>query len=387
MFKNNPIVFDYELSSKWIENHRIPAEVQKQMHMLLNSELGIKAFSDVKIHVKIEALLKSDPIDQWSQGSSRMVAWQRYAVAAIFAPVFLEAKRRLKVALNKKTIYADGLKPSELSDLVRQFPEGDLFFENDLEKQDRQTDDAIIEVEMRLYELLGVSASVLNIYRSVHGVWRWRSSLSRGIRKATRQSGQVTTALGNVTTNMQSHAKVICDNAEYVNFTLILGDDMAVNANKGFDPGNIELDTQTNFNMVCKPHINAKFGTFCQLLIYPTDGNKNEVGPDFVRLRLKFEVTGGSSLIDPNNIEMRSMSYAMMLGDTPEVVEMVRLKGWPIVPTKWYNMNYAMRAMQYKHDLNYEQVMHHYFSLIKMMEEQNSYLHEFYVFTSKPKWE
>jgi len=42
-------------------------------------------------------------------------------VAAIFSPVFIEAKRRLKMLLNSKTVYTDGMVPSDISKLLRNY--------------------------------------------------------------------------------------------------------------------------------------------------------------------------------------------------------------------------------------------------------------------------
>lgn len=48
--------------------------------------------------------------------------------------------------------------------------------ENDLEKQDRQTDEELIECEFWIYsQLLGVDPDVLKSWRSVHNEWRYRS--------------------------------------------------------------------------------------------------------------------------------------------------------------------------------------------------------------------
>lgn len=44
--------------------------------------------------------------------------WQRAAVQAVFGPIFIEAKSRLKQLLNYKTVYADGLRPDQLSAYV-----------------------------------------------------------------------------------------------------------------------------------------------------------------------------------------------------------------------------------------------------------------------------
>lgn len=58
-------------------------------------------------------------------------------MAAIFSPIFIEAKKRLKELLTQKFVYADGLKPDEIAARLRNEKDCHFIFENDLEKQDR----------------------------------------------------------------------------------------------------------------------------------------------------------------------------------------------------------------------------------------------------------
>lgn len=83
-----------------------------------------------------------------------------YAVTAIFAPIFLIAKERIKKLLVENILYTDGLRPDEISSYLSCFKSAEYFYENDLEQQDVHTDQPIIEVEFALYKLLGVSESV-----------------------------------------------------------------------------------------------------------------------------------------------------------------------------------------------------------------------------------
>lgn len=62
-------------------------------------------------------------------------------------------------------------------------------FENDLTKQDRQTDKPIIDVEFAVYRLLGIDERVLKCWSVVHDKWSWKSSYSRGNREAMRTTG------------------------------------------------------------------------------------------------------------------------------------------------------------------------------------------------------
>lgn len=59
----------------------------------------VKPVSDINLHLKLESLLKSDPIYNWQDQTPRPILWQTFAVAALFSPVFCEAKVRLKQLL------------------------------------------------------------------------------------------------------------------------------------------------------------------------------------------------------------------------------------------------------------------------------------------------
>lgn len=100
---------------------------------LLDNELINKPLSDIIIHLKTENLVKDEPITDWKEQQARIILWHRYAVSALFGPIFNEAKRRLKLLLNNKIIYADGLRPDQLAMLTNQI-KCKYFFSNDLSK-------------------------------------------------------------------------------------------------------------------------------------------------------------------------------------------------------------------------------------------------------------
>lgn len=122
---------------QWLLEHPKCPEKLKLTMQLIYEELLIKPISDIKVHLKLESLLKDDPIMEWAKQQPRSILWQRYAVAAIFSPIFTEAKARLKKLLRWEVIYTDGLTPKELNQRVRLLSKIKYIFENDLTKQDR----------------------------------------------------------------------------------------------------------------------------------------------------------------------------------------------------------------------------------------------------------
>lgn len=94
-------------------------------------------YTDINIHPKTEASLKDEPYWKWEDEVPRQITWQDYYVTAMYSPIFIEAKKRLKMLLKEDVLYTDGLTPTELAGYLRNFKDVDGFFENDLEKQDR----------------------------------------------------------------------------------------------------------------------------------------------------------------------------------------------------------------------------------------------------------
>jgi len=55
-------------------------------------------------------------------------------VAAIFSPIFIEAKYRLKMMLNHLIYYTDGMTPQDVSIVLQNMIKAKYFYENDLKK-------------------------------------------------------------------------------------------------------------------------------------------------------------------------------------------------------------------------------------------------------------
>jgi hypothetical protein len=225
-FRNDLLNFDIKGTRDWLQEHKNSQAKRIRLEKFLQGGMNIKPLHDVNVHVKMESLLKDEPILDWTEQKSRIIVWQEYEVAAIFSPVFTKVKERLKSMLKHNVIYADGKRPDEIAAAMRTTKNLKCFLENDLEKQDKQTDAPLIEVEFMLYRLLGVSEKVLNAYRIVHNKWRYQGKYTRGDGEAMRLTGQATTALGNVITNMQVHADFKLANNHIIEMTLMLGDDI-----------------------------------------------------------------------------------------------------------------------------------------------------------------
>lgn len=58
--------------------------------------------------------------------------------------------------------------------------------------------------------------------------------------------------------------------------------------------------------------------------------NELQIGPDYVRLSLRYEVPNGAHEVNSTQILARAMSYACVIGATPEIIQIIREREWPI---------------------------------------------------------
>uniref|UniRef100_A0AB39C0U4 Polyprotein n=1 Tax=Apis mellifera associated alphaendornavirus 2 TaxID=3238874 RepID=A0AB39C0U4_9VIRU len=381
-YRNNQIIIDYKKVEEWIRVNKDCPRIVKEMLVTLSGELLVKHINDVNVHLKLESLYKNEPIDSWRQQQARIIVWQRKSICAIYSEVFKEAKQRLKDILHYKIVYADGLRPDELSARARLCNNVAGFFENDLTKQDRQTDKPLIQVELMLYELLGVSPMIISSWREMHETWRFKSESYWGSGESMRLTGQATTALGNCITNLQVHQELVKDNFSILQLALFLGDDMCIVFEDKPDIKNLKNDIATKFNMQSKESWNPHFGNFCSMLLSPLKGNRCEMCPDVVRLKFRYEVTNGVHEMNDTNLLMRKASYLMMLGDHPMTAKLVKELQLPIKPIVWYDYHAMIQTVANKYEMNEFQVEGYLHNLLTMMSSETTYTHKFRLFSS-----
>jgi hypothetical protein len=313
-------------------------------------------------------LLKENPIMHWGEHQARAIYWQRKAIAAISSPIFLKAKTRLKESLRPKFVYADGLTPGELTQKTRQAQNVNWFFENDLSKQDRQTDKPTLDVEMLIYSSLGVSSSVITWWRTMHEVWKFRSRWNKGYAREMRLTGQSTTSLGNVITNMQVHCEFVKRNDENIKLMLMLGDDVLIMMERKPDVKWLSAHTKRMHNMTSKPYLSQDCGLFCCMIAFKNQLGSCDLGPDVVRLKYRFEVTNGVSQATEENIIARCQSYACMIGKTVEMENLCKDKNWNIPLSNWYDQTALHNAIANRYDLSEFEVKGHFSQLCAYLQ-------------------
>ncbi|AQY10114.1 polyprotein [Lagenaria siceraria endornavirus-Hubei] len=380
-FRAKRLVILPEDVKRWVETNKDAKRIEPELLELLSGEILVKPMNDVNIHLKLESLLKDNTTIMTKQQQARIIVWQRKAVCAIYSNLFVKVKDRLKSILHDKIIYADGLRPDEISARVRLCKDIAGFFENDLTKQDRQTDAPIITTEMYMYDLLGVHPNVIASWREMHEVWRFKSNHYWGQGQGMRLTGQATTAIGNCITNLQVHQEFVKKNFSILELALFLGDDMCMVFREKPDTKNLRKNIATKFNMQSKDAWYRNGATFCSMVMSRTPTGA-ELCPDVVRLKFRYEVTNGVHEANAENILMRKASYIMMLGEGPNVKETVTKLNLPIKPLVWYDFESMLRAVGDKYDMSHVQVLDVYYNLLQMLNSEKLYRHTFRHFSN-----
>jgi hypothetical protein len=377
--KNDLLIINSDDVAEWVNASKNAPRIAKELIKTLTNELLTKPLNDVNIHLKLESLLKTTPITDFRQQQARIIVWQRKAVTALYARLFNKAKMRFKELLRDEIVYTDGLKPSDIANRLRMVKGGEYFFENDLTKQDKQTDEHIIDIEFMIYELLGVAPAVLSSWRWMHDTWKFQSKNCRGIGHSMRLTGQATTALGNAIVNLIVHTEFVIDNINNIKVMLVLGDDNAAVLDKLPSKKHLKHHIATKYNMASKEQVSKDYATFCSMIMGKSITGGVELGPDYVRLKNRFEVTNGVGEATDINFVMRSMSYAMMIGNTKEIKEWISRKNLPIKPTMWYNRDTIVGATSKKYDTSDVYVLSCYKSLCAMLNSDYYFRHKFLI--------
>jgi len=378
MFKNSPLTYNDKATNDWIANRPDATKIAKELRDMLDEGFSLHPLNVVKVHGKLESLLKENPTMMTKEQQVRIIVWQAKAIAAIYSPIFIEAKKRLKQLLRPEIIYTDGYRPDELSNRLRLLQgENIKFVEDDLTKQDRQTDNQMLDMEMFVYLQLGVDYNVVSAWREVHKNWRLKGKLLTGSRDAMRTTGQATTALGNAIVNLLCHSRFVQMNKSTIKLCLILGDDnlMLGTQFQGFK--DLRRNIEMFYNMQSKSNLSLHHGTFCSLVAYKRIDGTCEFGPDWVRLKRRFEIPNGVHEVAGENLEMRSMSYAMMIGALPAMTKVVQDRQWPINLSNWYEEQSLVMALMDKYGMSSNEIYDNLNQLLTNMQNPTLFMHNF----------
>lgn len=92
------------------------------------------------------------------------------------------------------------------------------------------------------------------------------------------------------------------------------------------------------------------------MVLYHNPDGSIGIGPDYVRLKFRFEVTNGVSDANDDNLKMRRMSYCMNLGPIPGVQNLITKHKLPINLIKWYDPMPLLDALAIKYTMPAETI-------------------------------
>ncbi|UYL94274.1 MAG: putative polyprotein [Hallsjon virus] len=368
MFQNRLVTFDSEKIRNWLKDRPDEVKVDAEMEQILAEGFGTNPLNQVKVHTKVESLLKSSPIGLMKESQARLIAWQAKGICAMYSAAFKELKQRLKNMLTDNVVYSDGLTPVQLAARVRLVSATNTqFFENDLAKQDRQTDSQMLDCEFGVYSALGCDPNLLKSWRTVHDHWKFRGEGVQGQLNEMRLTGQATTALGNVIVNLFVHKRLFKENKNRIKLMLVLGDDNLILSEGKLQVKWLRDYIEGHWNMQSKPNNFENHGTFCCMVAYNTETNCG-LGPDWVRLKRRYEVTNGVHEATAELIKARGMSYLQMLGAMEDTIRILDAQSPGSKLHQWYHTDQLVTALEAKYNMGTEEVFDNLKALLNMIE-------------------
>jgi UDP:flavonoid glycosyltransferase YjiC (YdhE family) len=378
------ITVDWKSVKEWLAMRTGNKAIDKEIDAIEKEGLLNHPIPSLNVHQKMEALLKTKPINMLREQQVRIIVWQQKGITALFSQVFLEAKRRLKSLLKPQFLYADGLRPDELSARFRNVSDPNqhiTLVENDLEKQDKQTDKDTLACEFAVYNYLKVQPWILQLWRTAHELWRYKGTFVRGTSDGMRQTGQVTTALGNVLVNLFVHRRLVQELGENMAFFAVLGDDGIMLVKRDIDIGKFKANSKAYWNMLVKTSQDRTVGKFLQMIVCRNSDGAFQAGPDIIRLKNRFEVTNGVSQNPEEVIKERCLSYNMMLGDTKTGRQVNRHYGEVLTLPNYYEEQSVISATAKYYKIDEEEVRNDLSGLSEMLRKPQIHQKEWEHFT------
>jgi len=383
-FKNS-VTVNWKRVEEWILERPDAVRIDKKLMELAREGQLVHQFHKWNVHAKLESILRDDVPKLVEQADNRIIVWLEKGVSCLFSEAFKIIKSNLSGSLNSKCLYADGYTSSELARRARviKCSTDTIFFEADLEKQDRQTDELQFEVELEIFKIFGMTTDMVALWKTTKNNWRLKGKFTKAMLNLKRCTGEPATSLANLITNLTVNWRFIDKNVENLDICLFLGDDFLAIFNDSIDSFNYEDTIRLRYNMVTVCNENRNHGTFLRMICYK-DGNVLGMGPDFVRLRRRFELTNGVSEVNEEILEARCLSYMMMLGKLGPVEEIDLCKKYELELPTYYNPLLVMHAICEKYKMTEDEVRNNLNTLIKYIKERKIIKFEFKGFVGTP---
>nr|QOE55585.1 polyprotein [Macrophomina phaseolina endornavirus 2] len=377
----DPVALDEEATVAWVESARDPQSLAKEMQAVCERAFLTTGLDHATVFAKRETLTKEALKDSSLDGMARVIVFHSRAVAAIMSPPFMQLKGRFKNRLLDHITYVDGMRFDEVEALVRD-TRAKYVLSNDLEKQDAQTDADQIQVEMAIYEQLGVDSALLNLWRLCHDKWHLSGPAGMSAkRNGMRWTGQATTALGNAINDLCINCKTVERLGPALKLMIFLGDDNTMFVDQVVDLTDLMALTRAEHNTVCTPTFSDSYGSFCTLLISRQGELGWRVYPDLARLIDRVRVLPAMH-IEMADIEARLLSYCHLIGGVRSVVDLCEEKGWPVPPTAPYG-EAELLAAQPERDVTWHSGQSALTAFVELVRKPSVHRHEYTVLRTK----
>jgi hypothetical protein len=386
-YLQHPVGINMDATMKWTRDHNYPKLVQQNLKQLFDEGFEMNGISNIKVHGKIEQTTRMEKFSRWfTEVQTRSIMASAYCISALFSPMFLEIKKRFKDSLVKKFVYSDGMSPDQLAAHMRKHKGVKWVVEDDLSKQDAATTHLIINVEFKIYEMLGAAVIDLELYSWVHKRWRFTGKGFSGVWDAMRLTGQPTTSIGNAITNLIVHNRFVRRNNDQIICMYVLGDDNIILSNTKLNVSRHGTETKEFYNIMSKISQSQGVGQYLSMLVHVVD-DIVKLSPDFKRMRHRYAVCNYTftSAEREEKLKMRRLSYALMLGNIKQSVDYIR-SNFPTVETNdWYEVNDAIMGCAKYYNVDRVEIEQDISALVNMIKSTTYYTSEMPYFQSNYK--
>lgn len=190
-------VFSEENFSEWLAKQE-PATVSQLANM---DYIDLPAVNEYRHMIKRKPKAKLDLSLQSEYPALQTIVYHSKHVNAIFGPIFsMLTGRLLSVLDSEKFRFFTRLTPQELEDFFKGLPGGlSQILELDISKFDKSQARFHFEVEMRVWERLGIDEFIKKVWENGHKktILRDYTAGIKTIIEYQRKSGDVTTFIGN----------------------------------------------------------------------------------------------------------------------------------------------------------------------------------------------
>jgi len=285
LYNENKVTLNTEIMEEWFIGRDV-TRINLSMKKLITQDKDF-ILNRINIYEKQENITKGDIYSDYNDILNRLVLWNPYAMTVLFAPYFSILKNRFKRILKSNVIYAEGYDLNQLNAKIGTFKHehNDSFFESDLSKQDRQTDQHSLEFETIMYKnVLGGEKNLIDTYMSQHKDTYISTRYFKTSLPPMRHTGQTTVGFGNIINNMRTYSEFL-SNVDF-KMVMMLGDDLLAVMPKQKESTLRALSkyTQLYHNMRSTYLQSSMSGIFCQLICSYNKDNQYMLVPNLVRL-------------------------------------------------------------------------------------------------------